>query len=168
MRLAQTQVCPALRYLDAIAPLTAASMSASSNTMKGALPPNSSDIFLTVPAHSSISNLPTSVEPVKVNLRTIGFEVSSPPISPDGPVTQENTPFGTPARSANSHRASAENGVAVAGFNTIVQPAAKAGPALRVIIAAGKFHGVIAAVTPIGSLVTTMRLSEACAGIVSP
>src|ERR1700730_3126813 len=168
MRLAQTQVCPALRYFDAIAPLTAASISASSKTMNGALPPNSSETFLTVPAHCCISNLPISVEPVKVNLRTIGFEVISPPISPALPVTQEKTPFGTPARSANSHNARAEKGVAVAGFNTIVQPAARAGPDLRVIIAAGKFHGVIAAVTPIGSLVTTMRLSEACAGIVSP
>jgi hypothetical protein len=43
--------------------------------MKGALPPNSSDSFLTVPAHCCISNLPTSVEPVKVSLRTIAFEV---------------------------------------------------------------------------------------------
>src|SRR6201987_3579045 len=147
MRLAQTQVWPALRYFEAIAPLTAASMSASSKTMNGALPPNSIEVFLTVAAHCSISHLPISV---------------------DGPVTQEKTPFGTPAPSANSHNAKAEKGVAVAGFNTIVQPAAKAGPHLRVIIAAGKFHGVIAAQTPIGSLVTTMRLSEACAGIVSP
>ena len=83
-------------------------------------------------------------------------------------MTQENTPFGTPARSASSHKAKAEKGVAEAGFSTIVQPAASAGPHLRVIIAAGKFHGVIAAVTPIGSLVTTMRLSAICAGIVSP
>src|SRR6202040_1607240 len=168
MRLAQTQVWPALRYFEAIAPLTAASMSASSKTMNGALPPNSNDNFLTVPAHCCISNLPTSVEPVKVSLRTIGFEVSSPPTSFDGPVTQEKTPFGTPARSASSHRAKAENGVAVAGFNTILKPAPKAGPALRVIIAAGKFHGVIAAHTPIGSLMTTMRLSAPCEGIVSP
>src|SRR5258707_5010460 len=119
MRLAQTQVWPAFRYFEAIAPLTAASISASSKTMNGALPPSSSDNFLTVPAHCSIRNLPTSVEPVKVSLRTIGFEVSSPPISFDGPVTQENTPFGTPARSASSHKARAENGVAVAGFSTI-------------------------------------------------
>src|SRR6516165_12374972 len=132
MRLAHTQVCPAFRYLEAIAPLTAISISASSKTMNGALPPNSSEIFLTVPAHCCISNLPTSVEPVKVNLRTVGFCVSSPPTSLAGPVTQENTPFGTPARSANSHKARAENGVAVAGFNTIVQPAARAGPVLRV------------------------------------
>src|SRR5271166_2419284 len=100
MRLAQTQVWPALRYFEAMAPLTAISMSASSKTMNGALPPNSSDSFLTVPVHYCISNFPTSVEPVKVNLRTIGFELSSPPISFDGPVTQEKTPFGTPARSA--------------------------------------------------------------------
>src|SRR3982751_2135771 len=168
IRLAQTQVWPALRYLDAIAPLTAISISASSNTMKGALPPSSIDVFLTVPAHCSISNLPISVEPVKVSLRTMGFEVISPPISLAPPVTQEKTPFGTPARSANSHNASAEYGVAVAGFSTIVQPAGKAGPHFRVIIAAGKFHGVIAAQTPIGSFRTTIRLSAPCAGIVSP
>ena len=76
--------------------------------MNGVLPPNSSDSFLTVPAHCCISILPTSVELVKVSLRTVGFEVSSPPISFDGPVTQEKTPFGTPARSANSHSANAE------------------------------------------------------------
>src|SRR5215472_17266090 len=166
MRLAHTQVWPAFRYFEAMAPLTAISISASSKTMNGALPPSSIEVFLTVAAHRSISNLPTSVEPVKVSLRTIGLEVSSPPISFDGPVTQEKTPFGTHARSANSHKAKAENGVA--GFSTIVQPAANAGPALRVIIAAGKLHGVIAAHTPTGSLVTTMRLSAACAGIVSP
>ena len=55
-----------------------------------------------------------------------------------------------------------------AGFTTIVQPAASAGPAFRVIIAEGKFQGVIAAQTPIGSFKTTMRLSGPCAGIVSP
>ena len=80
-RLAHTQVWPVLRYLLAIAPCTAASRSASSNTMKGALPPSSSDTFLIVAAHCAISFLPTSVEPVKVSLRTIGLEVISPPIS---------------------------------------------------------------------------------------
>src|SRR6202046_1002567 len=168
MRLAQTQVWPALRYFEAIAPLTAISISASSKTINGALPPNSIEVFFTVAAHCSISSLPISVEPVKVSLRTVGFEVISPPISPALPVTHEKTPFGTPARSASSHKASAENGVWLAGFSTIVQPAASAGPHLRVIIAAGKFHGVIAAQTPIGSLVTTIRLSVPCAGMVSP
>ena len=45
-----------------------------------------------------------------------------------------------------------------------MQPAASAGPTLRVIIASGKFHGVMQATTPIGSLMTTMRLSGWCAG----
>jgi hypothetical protein len=74
--LAHTQVWPALRYFEAMAPpclrrgklLTAISMSASSKTMNGALPPSSSESFLTVPAHCCISNLPTSVEPVKGQL----------------------------------------------------------------------------------------------------
>ena len=79
-----------------------------------------------------------------------------------------NTPPGMPARCANSANASAENGVKSAGRTIIGQPAASAGPALRVIMADGKFHGVIATHTPIGSLVTMMRLSPACVGIVSP
>src|SRR5438477_3048839 len=142
MRLAQTQVWPAFRYFDAIAPLTAMSRSASSNTMKGALPPSSRESFFTVPAHCSISSLPISVEPVKESLRTIGFEVISPPIALAEPVTMFNTPLGKPARSASSASASAENGVWLAGLITTGQPAASAGAHLRVIMALGKFHGV--------------------------
>ncbi len=41
----------------------------------------------------------------------------------------------------------------------MVQPAASAGPDFLVIMALGKFQGVIAAHTPIGSFSTTMRLS---------
>ena len=66
-----------------------------------------------------------------------------------------------PARSASTASASAENGVCEAGFSTTVQPAASAGPTLRVIIAIGKFHGVMRPTTPIGCLMTTMRLSRA-------
>ena len=71
-----------------------------------------------------------------------------------------------PARSASSASASAEYGVC-AGLTTIVQPAASAGATLRVIIEYGKFHGVIAAQTPTGCLMTTMRRS-AQVGIMSP
>ena len=156
------------RYFDATAPATAASRSASSKTRKGAFPPSSRLTFLTVPAHCSMSCFPISVEPVKLNLRTTGFEVISRPISADFPVMTLNTPAGTPARSASSARARAERGVAVAGLTTIGHPAARAGPALRVIIAAGKFQGVTAAVTPTGSRVTTIRQSGLGAGMVSP
>ena len=50
----------------------------------------------------------------------------------------------------------------------MVQPAASAGAALRVIIPAGKFHGVIAATTPIGSFNTNIRPSACGDGMVSP
>ena len=136
--------------------------------MNGALPPSSSDSFFTVVAHCAISSLPVSVEPVNDSFRTIGLLVSSAPISDAGPVMTLNTPLGTPARSASSASASAENGVCDAGFSTTAQPAAMAGPAFRVIIASGKFHGVMQATTPIGSLITTMRLSGWGAGMVSP
>lgn len=61
------------------------------------------------------------------------------------PVTTLKTPAGTLARCA-----SPASGVCSAGFATKVQPAAKAGPTLRVIVAEGKFHGVMAAHTPTG------------------
>jgi hypothetical protein len=53
-------------------------------------------------------------------------------------------------------------------LTTAVQPAASAGATLRVIMAAGKFHGVIAAITPIGWRSTRMRASARWLGIVSP
>ena len=64
-----------LRNFESMAPVTAASRSASSKTMKGALPPSSSETFFTVEAHWRIKSLPISVEPVKVSLRTVGFAV---------------------------------------------------------------------------------------------
>ena len=157
-----------MRNLLAIAPGRAASRSASSKTINGALPPNSSASFFTVPEHCFISSFPTPVEPVKLNLRTIGFPVNSLPIPIASPVTVLRIPAGTPALSASSQSANAEKGVSGAGLMTIGQPAAKAGAAFRVIMAAGKFHGVMATVTPIGCLITTIRLSVPCDGIVSP
>ena len=99
---------------------------------------------------------------MNVTLRTIALVDNSLPTAgaPDrSVVTILSTPFGMPARSASSASANAEKGVCSAGFNTIVQPAARAGATLRVIIAFGKFHGVMAAQTPIGCLITTSRLS---------
>lgn len=71
----------------------------------------------------------------------------------------EKTSPGMPARSARTAMASAESGVSAAGRATKAQPTASAGPHLRVIIAFGKFQGVIEATTPIGCLITVMRLS---------
>ncbi len=131
--------------------------------MNGAFPPSSSDTFFTCPAHCAISSLPTSVDPVNPSFRTSGLEVIVRPISGASsalPVTIPRTPGGRPASSPSCATASAESGVCSAGFSTIVQPAASAGAALRVTIAAGKFQGVMPAVTPTGSFVTTMRRSR--------
>ena len=122
-----------------------------------------------VSAQSRISSLPTSVEPVNESLRTSGLShITLPTAAPRRAVTTLNTPFGTPARSANSARAKAESGVSPAGLTTMVQPAASAGATLRVIIAQGKFQGVIAATTPIGCLSTRIRVSVLGAGMTSP
>src|SRR4028118_638747 len=111
MRLAQTQVWPLLRNLDTIAPCTAASRSASSKTMKGALPPNSMEHFITWLAACRSRMRPTSVEPVKVSLRTLGFSQNSLPASEEEVVvTTENTPGGTPASSASLALARAAGG----------------------------------------------------------
>ena len=115
-----------------------------------------------------MSSLPTAVEPVNVNLRTIGLLVISAPISRVTPATTLITPGGTPARSASSATAKADKGVALAGLHTTVHPAASAGAILRVSIAFGKFHGVMQATTPTGCLMTMRRLSFDGCGIVSP
>ena len=78
------------------------------------------------------------------------------------------TPAGTPASSANTAKAIAHSGVCSAGFIIMLQPAANAGAAFLVIIAMGKFQGVIATVTPMGCFKTSKRRSAIGAGITSP
>src|ERR1700692_2663748 len=68
------------------------------------------------------------------------------------------TPFGTPASSNRPAIASAVSGVSEAGLRITVQPAANAGPILRVAITAGKFQGVTKIETPTGCCNTKMRL----------
>ena len=140
--------------------------------MNGALPPSSSETFLTWSAHWRMSSLPTSVEPVKPSLRTIGFEVISRPItgaSSASPVTMESTPGGSPALLAQlGHGERRERRLLGRLQHHRAARRRAPGAALRVTIAAGKFQGVIPAVTPTGSFVTRMRRSGVGCGIVSP
>ena len=53
------------------------------------------------------------------------------------------TPSGSPHSSRIWASVSIDSGVSCAGLATIVQPAAIAGPILRVPIAIGKFQGVM-------------------------
>ncbi|MGY3454872.1 hypothetical protein ACVWW5_000322 [Bradyrhizobium sp. LM3.4] len=157
-----------LRYFETIAPSTAASISASSNTTNGALPPSSRPSRFTPTEACWYRILPTAVDPVKPTKRTAGCSHSTLPIGAASPVTMLNTPLGTPAFSASTASANADSGVSLAGFSTTVQPAASAGETLRVIIEFGKFHGVIAPQTPIGCLIASNRASGRCVGMVSP
>ncbi len=165
MRFAQTQVWPALRNFEAISPSTAPSSSASAKITYGAWPPSSSDRRLTWSAESRISCWPTSVEPVNEIFRTrLSWKSTSETIPDEREVIRLTTPGGAPASSIARSTSAAVSGVALAGLTTLVHPAASAGPSLRVIIAAGKFQGVIAAVTPTGCRSTSTRFAAFCAG----
>mmetsp|Transcript_1192 Transcript_1192/g.2569 ORF Transcript_1192/g.2569 Transcript_1192/m.2569 type:complete len:275 (-) Transcript_1192:326-1150(-) len=167
-RLAQMHVCPALRSAESTTPLAASSRSASSNTMKGALPPSSRLTRLTVCAAPAISILPTAVLPVNPILRTLSLFTSSWPMDAASPITRFSTPSGAPALSSSSARATAVRGVSSEGLRTTVQPAASAGATLRVIIDMGKFQGVMAATTPTACFIVTMRRSRATVSSTSP
>src|SRR5215472_2574489 len=135
-------------------------MSASSKIRNGALPPSSIEQLVTVSAAVRSSTRPTSVEPVKESLRTRGSASIADTTGPAVAVhTTLTTPLGTPASRRISATASAHSGVSLAGLSTSEQPAASAGPILRVAIAAGKFQGVTSTLTPTGCLSTMIWLA---------
>ena len=150
-RLAAVQVSAECRILATIAPSTAASRSASAKTTKGALPPSSMATFSTRSAQRRSRIRPTSVEPVNETIRVARWAVAAsnhPPASAVG--TTLTTPAGTPASCNRSATRSAVKGVSLGGLITTALPAASAGATFRVIIAAGKFHGVTITTTPTG------------------
>ena len=101
---------------------------------------------------------PTSVEPVNDSLRSRGSANSGAVVSPeDEAVMTLSTPSGSPASSRIWASISIDSGVCCAGLTTIVQPAAIAGPILRVPIAIGKFHGVISRHGPTGCFIVSSR-----------
>src|SRR5437868_14479332 len=152
-----------------MAPSTAAPTSASFKTMNGALPPSSIEQLTTASAACASNTRPTSVEPVNDSLRTLGScSIALTTLLDCFEGTTLTTPGGTPASSSTAAMPSAVSGVSDAGLSTIVQPAANAGPILRVAIAAGKFHGVTSTATPIGCSSTRTLLPPAGAVETSP
>jgi hypothetical protein len=94
---------------------------------------------------------PTSVEPVKLILSTIGCVTSASPATEPLPGTTLSTPGGRPASSPSSAMRTAVSGVSIAGLITMVFPAASAGAPFQATMIIGKFHGRIAPTTPSGS-----------------
>ena len=94
------QASPMLRILAITAPSTASSMSASSNTRKGALPPSSIDTRRICSAACCIKTRPTSVEPVNDNFRVRESLISGSITEPDeDAVMTLKTPPGRPTSS---------------------------------------------------------------------
>ena len=119
--------------------------------MFGLLPPSSSVTRLSErPALAPISR-PTAVEPVNAILWTPGWSTIAAPVSPS-PVRMFTTPSGKPASWTSWPSRMALSGVCSAGLRITVQPAASAGAAFHALISSGKFHGMICAQTPTGSL----------------
>ena len=101
---------------------------------------------------------PTSVEPVNDSLRVRGSRISGSMTAPlERAVMTFSTPAGSPASARICASMSIESGVSLAGFATIVQPAAIAGPILRVPIASGKFQGVMNTHGPTGWRIVSKR-----------
>jgi hypothetical protein len=147
------QTCPLLLKAAAkMARLTLAG-SASSRTMAGSLPPNSSVTRLRSGAADMATFLPVSIDPVKLTLRGTGWPViQAPSWSP--PLTTLITPGGTTSRSSST-ALSVESGVNGDGLRTRVLPATRAGAIFQKPSRTGKFHGVMAATTPIGRRTTS-------------
>ena len=113
------------------------------------------------------------MDPVKDSLRSRGSASSGSVTAPAEEVgTTLRTPVGRSRASSSDRITSASSavvsGVSEAGLTTTVQPAASAGATLRVIIAIGKFHGVMSSAGPTGRRRTICRFAPDGAVRVSP
>src|SRR6266516_1990338 len=151
MRERAQQSWPALSNAAAGAVAAARCRSASANTILAFFPPSSSVSRLTCAAHTLMTCLPASVDPVNTTLRTAGWATSRSPATAPWPASTCTTPSGTPASRASSPIRSAVSGVSAAGLTMTGLPAASAGASPQDMMGMGKFHGTMTAVTPSGS-----------------
>ena len=127
--------------------------STSSSKMPADLPPSSRLKRFRLAPQAAPIFLPATVEPVKETLFTPGWLTRYSPTSrPAG--TTLRTPLGSPASARISANTLASSGVSGAGLNTTELPESRAGASFDAAKKKGTFHGVMAATTPIGSLVT--------------
>ncbi len=141
---------------------------ASSSTIMGFLPPNSSEQCLKLLAAVVPTVRPTAVEPVSEMALTSGCSVSGPPTCEPNPVTILITPLGTPASDKVRTRLKVESGVSWAGLITQVLPHTMAGRIFHEGIAMGKFHGGIMPQTPMGARTAMANLLGSSEGVVGP
>src|SRR5258706_14577220 len=142
------QRSPLLEKIMNTAASSARDRSASSNTTKGLLPPNSMENFLRPDAFTM--RFPVAVEPVKEIARTSGCRHKGSPASAPNPCTMLRTPAGIPASNANSPKRAADSGDSSLILSTAVLPKASAGATFQVEVMNGTFQGEINAHTPTG------------------
>ena len=94
---------------------------------------------------------PAASPPVKPMCATVGCVTSAAPTSGPSPVTTLTTPFGNPASANSGANSSIDADVNSEGLITAVQPAASAGASFQLVSVSGEFHGVMIAITPLGS-----------------
>src|SRR5678815_37711 len=150
MRLVAVQRWPVVPKPPHRPPSMARSRLASSSTIMGFLPPNSSEQCLKLLAAVVPTMRPTAVDPVSEMALTSGCSISGPPTCGPNPLTMLITPLGTPASDSVRTRLYVESGVSCAGLITHVLPQTMAGSSFHDGIAMGKFHGVIMPQTPMG------------------
>jgi len=154
--------------MPAVQPFTALSKSASSNTMNGDLPPNSSDTGARLCAEFAMTWRAVAGPPVKLTRRTNACDVSARPHGSPWPVTMFTTPSGKPASANNAPNSSSAADACSDAFNTTVLPAANAGPNFTATKNNCEFHGATAATTPSGSRSVNTNKSGLSMGKVSP
>jgi hypothetical protein len=139
-----------------VEPLTASPMSASANTMLGALPPSSISAFAKWPTAACATRRPVATLPVNDTPPVPGCWASSAPVDPS-PGTTFTSPAGIPAWTASSASRSADSGEYSEGLTTTALPQASAGATRATAVPVGPFHGRITPTTPSGSRVVYDR-----------
>src|SRR6218665_593168 len=154
MRDPAVQRSPLSEKTPKIVASTAASRSASANTIAGDLPPSSIESPLRKGAELPKMSLPVLLSPVKEMSGTSGCFTRASPASSPSPLTRLKTPFGSPASSKIPAHSEADKGVNSAGLSTTVVHGASAGGGFHDSSMNGVFHGVMSPATPIGLRLT--------------
>ena len=154
--------------MPATEPLTALSKSASSKTIKGDLPPSSSEISAKFSAVFLITCAAEAGPPVNETRATNGCDVKVLPQGSPCPVMTLTTPSGIPAFLINLPNSSIDADPYSDAFSTMALPAASAGPILTALRNNCEFHGTTAAITPTGSRSVNTNMSSLSIGNVLP
>ena len=165
MRSVLMQIWPWFMKAPKAAARTAASRSASSSTMNGALPPSSSSTRLRCSAQVCATRRPTRVEPVKLTRRTAGWAISASTTalaSAGALLTTLIAPAGTPASRSTLAISQCVIGHISADFSTTVLPQASGIATARTPRITGAFHGAMPTHTPAGWRSRHRHAGRAC------